>query len=546
MDFTVPVPNVLGERLSGQDVRDQNVMACQAVANIVKSSLGPAGLDKMLIDDIGDVTITNDGATVLKMLDVEHPAAKILVGLSQLQDREVGDGTTSVVIVAGELLKRANDLVKSRMHPTLVISGFRLAMREACRFIKEKLAIEIDKLGRECLINCAKTSIASKMIGSESDFFAKLVTEAVLAVKTMSAEGVVRYPIKSINILKFHGESVKDSYLLDGYALNIGRSAQGMPTRVAPARIACLHFNLQRTKMQMGIQVSVTDPRALKKICQREADITKERIGKLLEAGANVVLTSKGIDDMSLKYFVEAGVIALRRVPKDDLRHVSKATAATMVSTFANMEGEETFDSSFLGYADEVVETSIAGCDVVLLKGTKNTNAVSLILRGANDFMLEEMERSLRDALHTVKSTLESNLVVAGGGAVEAALSMHLERLATSLESREQLAVAEFAESLMIIPKVLAVNAAKDATDLVSALRSCYHPTQVGADEQHLSSMGLDLSRGVVRNSFEAGVIEPAINKVKIMQFATEAAITILRIDDMIKLVGDRQEYEEE
>ncbi|KAB2062504.1 hypothetical protein ES319_A10G156700v1 [Gossypium barbadense] len=545
MAIAAQAPDILGERQSGQDVRTQNVMACQAVANIVKSSLGPVGLDKMLVDDIGDVTITNDGATILKMLEVEHPAAKVLVELAELQDREVGDGTTSVVIVAAEFLKRANDLVRNKIHPTSIISGFRLAMREACKYVEEKLAVKVEKLGKDSLVNCAKTSMSSKLIAGDSDFFANLVVEAVLAVKMTNARGEVRYPIKGINVLKAHGKSARDSYLLNGYALNTGRAAQGMPLRVSPAKIACLDFNLQKTKMQLGVQVLVTDPRELEKIRQREADMTKERIEKLLKAGANVVLTTKGIDDMALKYFVEAGAIAVRRVRKEDMRHVAKATGATMVSTFADMEGEETFDSSLLGFADEVVEERIADDDVVMIKGTKSTSAVSMILRGANDYMLDEMERALHDAFSIVKRTLESNTVVAGGGAVEAALSVYLEYLATTLGSREQLAIAEFAEALLIIPKVLAVNAAKDATELVAKLRAYHHTAQTKADKKHFSNMGLDLLNGTVRNNLEAGVIEPAMSKVKIIQFATEAAITILRIDDMIKLMKDESQNEE-
>ncbi|GJW10975.1 T-complex protein 1 subunit alpha [Tanacetum coccineum] len=388
-----------------------------------------------------------------------------------------------------------NDLDRNKIHPTTVISGIQSEVLSNIRYLISW------ELRWETLVNCAKTSMSSKLLASDDDFLQIWLLSMNISVKMTNARGEVKYPIKGINILKAHGKSAKESYLLKGYALNTGRAAQGMPMRVAPARIACLDFNLQKTKMQLGVQVLVTDPRELEKIRQREADVTKERIEKLLKAGANV-------------YFVEAGAIAVRRVRKEDLRHVAKATGATTVSTFADMEGEETFDSSFLGYADEVVEERIADDDVILIKGTKTSNAVSLILRGANDFMLDEMDRALHDALCIVKRTLESNAVVPGGGAVEAALSVYLEYLATTLGSREQLAIAEFAESLLIIPKVLAVNAAKDATDLVAKLRAYHHTAQTKADKKHLSSMGLDL-------------------------FATEAAITILRIDDMIKLAKE-------
>ncbi|GBG76507.1 hypothetical protein CBR_g22255 [Chara braunii] len=539
-----PSLELSGDRQSGQDVRLQNVTAVQAIANIVKSSLGPVGLDKMLVDDIGDVTITNDGATILKLLEVQHPAAQVLVELAELQDKEVGDGTTSVVLVAAELLKRANDLVRNKIHPTSIIAGYRLAMREACKYIEEKLGMKTEKLGRDVLVNVAKTCMSSKIIGTDSDFFAKMAVDAVQSVKALNERGEVKYPIKSINILKAHGKGAKDSMLLNGYALNTTRAAQGMVKRVSPARVACLDFNLQKTKMQMGVQVLVNDPRELERIREREADITKERIEMILKAGANVILTTKGIDDMALKYFVEAGAIAARRVKKEDLRHVAKATGATVVLNFADMEGGEAFDASMLGSAEECVEERVADDNLLMIKGSKSSKAVSILLRGANDYMLDEMERSIHDALCIVRDTLESNLVVAGGGAVEAALSVYLENFATTLGSREQLAIAEFAESLLVIPKVLAVNAAKDATELVAKLRAYHHTAQTKPDKQHFSGMGLDLIEGVVRSNIDAGVLEPVMSKVKILQFATEAAITILRIDDMIKLTKEESQDE--
>jgi T-complex protein 1 subunit alpha len=500
----------------------------------------------MLVDDIGDVTITNDGATILKLLEVEHPAAKILVQLAELQDAEVGDGTTSVVVVAAELLRRANELVRAKIHPTSIISGYRLAMREACRYLDAALAIDVDSLGAGALVAAARTSLSSKVVGAEGDFFATMAVDAVRAVRATDAAGRVRYPVRAINVLKAHGRSMRESRLLDGYALAMGRAAQGMPTRVEGVKIACVDFNLQKARMHMGVQVLVTDPAELEKIRAREGDIAAERIKAILDAGANVVLTTKGIDDMSLKYFVEAGAIACRRVPREDLRRVARATGATVVTSLADDEGGETFDAGCLGTAAEVVEESIAESDVLMIRGCGGGRAATVLLRGANDGLLDEMDRALHDALCVVRRVLESGRVVPGGGAVEAALSVRLESYATTLGSREQLAIAEFADALLVVPKTLAVNAARDATELVAKLRARHYAAQAKPERAALSRSGLDLEAGAVRDNVEAGVLEPALSKRKILQFATEAAITILRIDDLIRLAPEERDGEED
>ena len=285
--------SIAGERVSGQEVRTQNVMAALSVANVVKSSLGPVGLDKMLVDDLGEVTITNDGATILDQLEVEHPAAKVLVQLSEMQDKEVGDGTTSVVILAAELLKRGNELIKDSIHATSVMAGFRLAMKESIKFIRDQMVVKTDKLGRDIAFQIAKTTLASKIFGRESDFFANLAVDAMAMVKDVHPEsGKAIYPIKSVGILKQHGGSARDSQLISGYVLPGGRAAQGMPRSVKGAKIALLDIDLRKTKMAMGVSVVVTDPKKLEEIRKREADITKERIQLLINAGVSALRTT--------------------------------------------------------------------------------------------------------------------------------------------------------------------------------------------------------------------------------------------------------------
>ncbi|KAI4165495.1 MAG: hypothetical protein LQ342_000905 [Letrouitia transgressa] len=570
-----------GQKISGADIRHQNVLATQAIANVVKSSFGPSGLDKMMVDDIGDVTVTNDGATILSLLDVEHPAGKILVDLAQQQDREVGDGTTSVVIIAAELLRRANELMKNRIHPTTIITGYRLALREAVKYMNENISTKVESLGRESLLNIAKTSMSSKIIGSDSDFFSGIVVDAMHSVKTTNNRNEVKYPVKAVNVLKAHGASATESILVKGYALNCTVASQAMKTRITDAKIAVLDMNLQKERMKLGVNITIDDPQQLEQIRQREAGIVTERVAMILKAGANVIFTTKGIDDLVLKLFVEKGAMAVRRCKKEDLRRIAKATGASFISSLSDLNGDEKFEASSLGHAEEVVQERISDDECILVKGTKAYSSASIILRGSNDYQLDEMERSVHDSLSAVKRTLESGSIVPGGGAVETALHIYLEEFALSVGSREQLAIGEFAQTLLVIPKTLATNAAKDASELVAELRSRHalsqrlpdgesapsqsssSPSKTGnrtakanakqaeqaitKEEKQLAkrkgykNYGLDLSQGTVADMVRMGVLEPSMSKVRQLKSAVEACIAVMRIDTLIKLDPEKR-----
>jgi T-complex protein 1 subunit alpha len=488
------------------------------------------------VDNIGDITVTNDGAEILSKLEVEHPAAKVLVQLAQLQDKEVGDGTTTVVILAAELLKLGNQLIKNKIPPTVVISGFRIAMRECVSYIKEHLSIPVEQLLHKDLVAIAKTSMSSKILGFEAEFFSNMVVKAMLRVQTSNSKGKIKYPVSSVNVLKAPGGSGKDSLFVEGYALNCTVSSDGMPKSIKNAKIALIDFDLSRAKLPQGMTVK-TKAKELTEIAEREIAILKERIAKMVGAGANVIITTRGIDDIGCKYMVEAGIMGIRRVKKDDLKRIAKATGGIVLLNLSNIDGDESFEKESLGEALEVVQERIGDKELILINGTKNSKTSSIILRGPNSMMLDEMERSVHDALCATKDVLESKQVVPGGGCIETALAVHLENFCINLSPRSQLPVAKFAEALLVIPKILALNSALDAIDLCAKLYAVHDLVRKGGEEnKNCLRFGLDLENNDVRDNVEGGVLEPTISKIKSIRFATEAAITILRIDDLIKL----------
>ena len=449
--------------------------------------------------------------------------------------------------------------MKNRIHPTTIITGYRLALREAVKYMNENISTKVEQLGKESLLNTAKTSMSSKIIGSDSDFFSNMVVNAMQSVKTTNNRNEIKYPVKAVNILKAHGKSSTESVLVKGYALNCTVASQAMKSRITDAKIACLDMNLQKERMKLGVNITVDDPQQLEQIRQRESGMVMERVEMILKAGANVVFTTKGIDDLVLKQFIEKGAMAVRRCKKEDLRRIARASGATLVSSLSDLNGDEKFETASLGHAEEVTQERISDDECILVKGTKVHSSASIILRGSNDYQLDEMERSIHDALSAVKRTLESGRIVPGGGAVETALHIYLEEFAGTVSSREQLAIGEFAQSLLVIPRTLAVNAAKDSSDLVAQLRSVHAASQRIEDtpappsspskspkkseqdraiekRKNYKNYGLDLTRGKVIDQIKMGVQEPSMSKVKQLKSAVEACIAIMRIDTLIKL----------
>ncbi|KAG0441852.1 T-complex protein 1 subunit alpha [Dictyocoela muelleri] len=510
-------------RISGLSVRERNLKAVLAVSNAIKSSFGALGLDKMCIDNTGDVTITNDGATILHMMNVDDPVARILVDLARQQDVEVGDGTTGVVLLAASLIEGGVKLINKGVHPSLVVSGFKMAYKECQRFINKKLEIPIARLGND-LTPVINTTLSSKVI--HSPHFIKLIYDAVKQIEC-NRYGALYYPIEEIQILKKEGNSMDGSFLINGYAINCIPASESMLKKVKNPRIILIDFDLRKMKMPLGAQIVTENPDQLESMRLKESEVIVNQV-KMILSKANVIFSSKGIDDICLKPIIEAGGIGVRRVKYEDLKNLSRILNIPILTTLSDLEGSDKIEH--VGSAESVTVETI-GDDECIFVNTKK-RAASIILRGANEELLMEMERNVHDALCVLKRTLESKSVLPGGGAFECALSIFLEEFASTISTKEQLAIYTFAKSLREIPKLLASNAGLDPNEMLARLIS-FQSEGNAMRLKDCFEYGLDVNLGLVQNNIVKGIVEPSIIKIRALRAATEAAMSILRIDEI-------------
>ncbi|GIU71145.1 MAG: thermosome subunit [Candidatus Nitrosocaldaceae archaeon] len=503
----------------GKDAQKNNITAAKIVAEIVRSSLGPRGMDKMLVDTLGDVTITNDGATILKEMDVQHPAAKMMVEIAKSVDNEVGDGTTSSVVLAGALLEKAEELLEMNVHPTIIVDGYKKALTKAHEILNN-VATKVDPNDKQVLKNIAITSMRSKLVSAVADKLADIVIEAALTVAEPK-NGSYKVDIDDIKVEKKAGGSISDTQLIKGIVLDKEVVHGGMPKRVKEAKIALINAPLEIEKTEFDAKINISSPEQMKLFLEEENRMLKAMVDKIAEVGANVVICQKGIDDMAQHYLAKAGILAVRRVKESDMHKLAKATGARIVTNIEELTSKD------LGSAALVEERKIETDKWVFIEGCKDPKAVSILVRGGSQRVVDEAERSLHDALMVVKDVLEKPAIVVGGGAPEAYIANKLREYSNKLSGREQLAVQKFADALETIPLVLAENAGMDPIDTQVTLRA-------KQEESDKPTYGINIQKGKVDDLSKYNVIEPAAVKEQILASATEAACMILRIDDVI------------
>jgi thermosome len=505
-------------RSRGRDAQRANLTAAKVVAETVKSSLGPKGMDKMLVDGLGDVTITSDGATVLKEMDIQHPAAKMMVEVAKTTDDEVGDGTTSVVVFAGALLEKAEELINKNIHPTIIVDGYRAAADQTLTSLRE-IAIPVSPTDQVMLKKAAMTSMGSKLVREYRDYLADLTVDAILKV-AQEEGGEYKVDLDDIKVEKKAGESLLATRVVDGVAIDKEVVHSGMPKRIQDARIALLNTALEVEKTEFTAKISIEKPEEMQAFLDEEEQMLRTMVGQITAAGANVLMCQKGIDDVAQHFLAKQGVLAVRRATESSMEKLAKATGAKIV---INLDDLATSD---LGYAKLVEERKVGDDDWIFIEGCRNPKAVTLLVRGGTEKVVDEAERSIHDALCVVRDIVQSPSVVAGGGAPELEVSSRVRKWAESLSGKEQLAALAYAEALEVIPTTLAQNTGLDPIDVLVELRSRHEKGEGWA--------GVDVVNGKVGDMAEQDVYEPLAVKEQIIKSASEAASMILRIDDVI------------
>ena len=506
----------------GKDAQNNNIQAAKLVADLVKSSLGPRGLDKMLVDSLGDVTITNDGATILKEIDVQHPAAKMMVEIAKTLDNEVGDGTTSSVVFGGALLAKAEELLKKDVHSTVIIDGYQAASEKTLEILSQ-IAQKIQPDDKESLLKIAKTSMQSKLISEDSGSISKVVVEAILKITTKKAE---KYDVDldNIKVEKKAGASIQDTALIKGIVLDKEVVHSGMPTKIEKAKIALVNTALEVEKTEMSSEIRISDPSQMQMFLEEENRMIKTMVEKIHGVGANVLLCQKGIDDIAQHYLAKHGILAIRRIKESDMTKLAKATGGRVTTNLDDLSEKE------LGSADLVIQKKVESDKWVFVEGCKNPQSVTILIRGGSQRIVDEVDRSMHDALMVVKDVIEKPEIVAGGGAPEAFVAAQLKEWADNFDGREQLAIKKYAEALEVIPLTIAENAGMDPIDTMVNLRV--------KQNQGKKWTGIDARNTQVADMLSLDVVEPLVVKEQIIKSATETANMILRIDDVIAITG--------
>ncbi|WP_131159862.1 thermosome subunit alpha [Aeropyrum pernix] len=510
------------QRTYGREALRANILAARVLAEMLKSSLGPRGLDKMLVDAFGDITVTNDGATIVKEMEIQHPAAKLLVEVAKAQDAEVGDGTTSVVVLAGALLEKAEKLLDENLHPTIIIEGYTKAMEEALRLVDEA-AVPVEVEDDSVLRRIAETTLASKFVGTgpERDKIISMVIDAIRTVAERRPDGGYEVDLDYVKIEKKKGGSLLDSKLVRGIVLDKEVVHPAMPKRVENAKILVLDAPLEVQKPELTTKIRVTDIEKLESFLEEETRMLRDMVEKIAATGANVVITQKGIDEVAQHFLAKKGILAVRRVKRSDIEKVAKATGAKIVTSLRDLKPE------YLGYAELVEERKVGEDKMVFIEGAKNPKSVTILLRGANDMLLDEAERNIKDALHGLRNILREPKIVGGGGAVEVELALKLKEFARTVGGKQQLAIEAYAEALETIPTVLAESAGMDALEALLKLRSLH--------SQGYKFAGVNVLEGKIEEDMtKINVYEPVLVKKQVIKSASEAAISILKIDDVI------------